>query len=171
MKNGPPSGTYSTRSSGRIPPLLRRKLYYLKSCLKGKAEVLVHSLPTTEENFARAWKSLKDYYENKWLLRPCYANFVSLPKMKDESAVKLKKIFHSVVSTAGCLEGIGRLINSSENLFVLHLTDSTEPPSYDTLLKFLERRVHILESTQFTKTDRNSIISFDGSKNGEFFDV
>lgn len=83
---------------------------------------MIHSLPTTEENFARAWKSLKDYYENKRLLRSCYANFVSLPKMKDKSAVKLKKIFHSVVSTAGCLEGIGRLINSNENLFVLHLT-------------------------------------------------
>ncbi|XP_077275741.1 uncharacterized protein LOC143904736 [Temnothorax americanus] len=44
------------------------KLHYLKSCLKDEAELLVRSLPTTDENFDRAWKTLADYYENKRLL-------------------------------------------------------------------------------------------------------
>ncbi|KAL6417918.1 hypothetical protein ACFW04_012448 [Cataglyphis niger] len=40
------------------------KLHYLKACLKGEAELLIRSLPTTGENFDRAWKVLTDYYEN-----------------------------------------------------------------------------------------------------------
>lgn len=44
------------------------KLHYLKTCLKGEAELLIRNLPTTDENFDRAWKILSDYYENKRLL-------------------------------------------------------------------------------------------------------
>jgi len=43
--------------------LLVEKLHYLKSCLKGEVELLVRSLPTTDENFDRAWKALLDYYD------------------------------------------------------------------------------------------------------------
>jgi len=44
------------------------KLHYLKASLKGEAELLVRSLPTTSENYERAWKALTDHYENKRLL-------------------------------------------------------------------------------------------------------
>jgi len=37
------------------------KLHYLKTCLKGEAELLIRSLTTTDENFERAWKILSDY--------------------------------------------------------------------------------------------------------------
>lgn len=37
------------------------RLHYLKASLKGEAELLVRSLPTTEENFGRAWQVLEDY--------------------------------------------------------------------------------------------------------------
>lgn len=61
------------------------KLHYLKSCLKGEAELLVRNLPTTDENFERAWKVLTDYYENKRLLTRSYlAQFTSLQKLKGE---------------------------------------------------------------------------------------
>ncbi|XP_070159809.1 uncharacterized protein [Polyergus mexicanus] len=48
------------------------KLHYLKACLKGEAELMIRSLPTTGENFNRAWKVLTDYYENKRLLVRSY---------------------------------------------------------------------------------------------------
>jgi len=44
------------------------KLHYLKTCLKGEAELLVRNLATTAENYERAWKILSDYYEIKRLL-------------------------------------------------------------------------------------------------------
>jgi len=69
------------------------KLHYLKACLKGEAELLIRSLPTTSENFERAWKTLVDCYENKRLLVRSYiSSFTSLQKLKGESVVDLRKL-------------------------------------------------------------------------------
>lgn len=71
------------------------KLHYLKSCLKSEAELLVRNISTTSENYDSAWKMLSTYYENKRLLVRAYiANFISLQKMKCESPVELRNIFH-----------------------------------------------------------------------------
>src|SRR5580765_576615 len=76
------------------------------------------------------------------------------------------------MSTVGSLDGIGRPITSGEDLFV-HLivelfdsrsrrdwensiSETTEPPSYITLLKFLDRRLHTLESLQPIKVEASS---------------
>ena len=146
------------------------KLHYLKSCLKGEAELLIRDLPTTDENFQRAWKVLTDFYENKRLLTRSYlSQFTSLQKLKNESAVELRKLYHSVRSTVGSLESIGRPIKSGEDLFVhlvvdlldarsrreweTDLGEKTDPPSYDELLRFLDRRLHTLESLQPMKQE------------------
>jgi len=63
------------------------KLHYLKASLKGEAELLVRNLPTTSENYDRAWKALTDHYENKRLLvRGYISQLTSLQKLKGESA-------------------------------------------------------------------------------------
>ncbi|XP_025270835.1 uncharacterized protein LOC112639871 [Camponotus floridanus] len=146
------------------------KLHYLKTCLKGEAELLIRSLPTTTENFERAWDVLVAYYENKRLLVRSYiSQFTSLQKLKSESVVELRKLCHSVKSTVGSLESIGRPITKGEDLFV-HLvvdlldprsrrewenfiSDSNDPPSYDKLQLFLDRRLHTLESLQPVKVE------------------
>ncbi|XP_071648524.1 uncharacterized protein [Temnothorax longispinosus] len=146
------------------------KLHYLKSCLKDEAELLVRSLPTTDENFDRAWKTLTDYYENKRLLVRSYiSQFTSLQKLKGESVSDLRKLYHCVMSTAGALDNIGRPISRSEDLFVHLIVDlldprsrrewenaiseTSEPPSYSDLQQFLDRRLHTLESLQPVKTE------------------
>ncbi|XP_070158838.1 uncharacterized protein [Polyergus mexicanus] len=146
------------------------KLHYLKTCLKGEAELLIRSLPTTAENFDRAWKILTGYYENKRLLVRSYiSRFAALPKLKSESATKLRKLYHGVMSTVGALESIGRPITRGEDLFV-HLVvdlldsrsrrewetsigDATEPPSYIALQLFIDRRLHTLESLQSSQPE------------------
>lgn len=146
------------------------KLHYLKTSLKGEADLLIRTLATTGENYDRAWSTLSSYYENKRLLVRAYlANFVSLPKMRSESAVELRKIFHGVKSTVGSLASIGRAIDRSEDLFVHlavelldsrsrrewenSLSDTSDPPSYDSLEQFLDRRLHTLESLQPVKPE------------------
>ncbi|XP_029675866.1 uncharacterized protein LOC115243211 [Formica exsecta] len=146
------------------------KLHYLKTCLKGEAELLIRSLPTTAENFDRAWKILTGYYENKRLLVCSYiSRFSALQKLKSESATELRKLYHGVMSTVGVLESIGRPITRGENLFV-HLvvdlldsrsrrewessiSDATEPPSYTALQQFIDRRLHTLESLQSSQPE------------------
>ncbi|KAL6417645.1 hypothetical protein ACFW04_012598 [Cataglyphis niger] len=75
------------------------KLHYLKACLKREAELLIRSLPTTCENFDRAWKVLTDYYENKRLLVRSYiARFLNIQWVKGESSTELRNLYHGVLS-------------------------------------------------------------------------
>ncbi|XP_071575454.1 uncharacterized protein [Temnothorax nylanderi] len=146
------------------------KLHYLKTCLKGEAELLVRNIATTAGNYDSAWDILSAYYENKRLLTRAYlSNFIGLTKMKCESAVELRKIFHCVKATVSSLAGIGLPINRSEDLFVYlavelldprsrrewetSISDTTEPSTYATLEQFLDRRLHTLESMQPAKVD------------------
>ncbi|XP_050459378.1 uncharacterized protein LOC126855608 [Cataglyphis hispanica] len=74
---------------------------HLKACLKGEAELLIRSLPTTGENFDRAWKVLMDYYENKRLLVRSYiARFLAIQRVKGESSTDLRNFYHGVVELA-----------------------------------------------------------------------
>lgn len=77
--------------------------------------------------------------------------------MKSDPAIDLCRIFHDVVSTVGALEGVGRPISSSTDLFVhlvVELFDakirrewenslgkSSEPPSYEELREFLREQL------------------------------
>lgn len=157
------------------------KLHYLKTCVKGEAELLIQNFPTTGENFGRAWAALSGYYENKRLLVRAYlANFLALPKMRNESASELRKIFHGVRAAVSSLNGIGRPIKSSEDLFVYlivelldprsrrewetSISDTTEPPAYAILEKFLDRRLHTLESMQPLKTETTTAKPGQGSQ-------
>ncbi|XP_070527377.1 uncharacterized protein [Cardiocondyla obscurior] len=141
------------------------KLHYLKVGVKGKAASLISEFSTTEDNFARAWDSLSSFYDNQRLLvRSAFAAYTSLPKLKTESAEKLRKLFLSMTSTVGSLASIGRPIHSSEDLFVFitvemldpisrreweaSIGDSSNTPSYATLKRFLEKQLHILEAVK-----------------------
>lgn len=104
------------------------RLHYLKVSLKGEAENLVKNLQTTAENYARAWKILCDYYENKRLLvRSCLTQFVSLQKMKSKSASELRKILSGVTSTVNSLESICCPVNSSEDLLIHLCAELLDP--------------------------------------------
>jgi len=134
------------------------KIHYLKTSVKGDAEQLIRNLPSTEDNFERAWETLRDHYENKRLLVRSYlAAFTALPRMKADSVADLRRIFHGVVSTVGALEGIERPISNCTDLFVhlaVELLDaktrrewenslgkSSEPPSYEELREFLQEQL------------------------------
>jgi len=45
-----------------------QKFFYLRSCLSGDAEKVIHCLQTTAENYQVAWKSLTTRYDNKRVL-------------------------------------------------------------------------------------------------------
>ncbi|XP_070524040.1 uncharacterized protein [Cardiocondyla obscurior] len=149
------------------------RLHYLKTSLRGEADALVRQFSTTEENFVRAWETLTSFYNNtRLLVRSLLTAYVSLLRMKTESATELRRLFHAMTGVVGSLEGVDRPISSSEDLFVFitverldprsrqewetEIGDSAEPPSYSTLKKFLEKRLHTLEAIQPEKSLANS---------------
>ncbi|KAM0728325.1 hypothetical protein ACS0PU_005107 [Formica fusca] len=146
------------------------KMHYLKTCLKGEAELLIRNISTTGDHYESAWEMLQSYYENKRLLVRAYlSNFLALQRMKSESPGDLRNIFHCLKSTVSSLENIGRPIDCSEDLFVYlavelldprsrrewesFISDTKEPPSFDTLELFLDRRLHTLEAMHPIRAD------------------
>lgn len=138
-----------------------KRLHYLKTSVRGEAEQLIRCFSIIEENYDRAWAILVEHYENRRLLVSSYYNaFLALPRMRSESAGDLCRIYHGMTAAVGSLEGIGRPVGSSPDLFVhlvVNLLDSrtrrnwelsiggtTDPPSYEELRRFLETRLHML---------------------------
>ncbi|XP_011176357.2 uncharacterized protein LOC105208249 [Solenopsis invicta] len=149
---------------------LVEKLHYLKTSLKGEAEQVTRQLSTTEANFERTWRALKEHYENKRLLVRSYiSRLLSLLKMKGESAADLRKIYHCVQTTVRSLEGIGRPLTRSDDLCVqlitglldsvsrrkweTQLSSTAEPSSLDELLVFINQRMRTLESLTTSKSE------------------
>ena len=67
------------------------RMHYLKTSLKGEAELIVKNLPTTGDNFALAWKLLADRYENtRLLILSFHAKPMAMTKIKFESAADLQ---------------------------------------------------------------------------------
>jgi len=85
--------------------------------------------------------------------------------------MEMCKVFHGIKATVGTLEGIGRSVISSEDLFVYlselfdpqscrewknSISDSTAPPSYESLELFIEKRLHTLEAMLPAKGDSST---------------
>ncbi|XP_070516636.1 uncharacterized protein [Cardiocondyla obscurior] len=146
------------------------RLHFLKTSLKGEAELLIRHIPVTNANFEKSWKLVTDYYDKpRHLVRAYLDNFLAVPKLKRESAEDLRQLFHTLRSTVNSLESIGRPISSSKDLFV-HLAvnlldpqtrrewersinDSTAPPEYAVLETFLERCLYTLEAVAANKCE------------------
>ncbi|KMQ87457.1 hypothetical protein RF55_13263 [Lasius niger] len=158
------------------------RLHYLKTSLKGEAEKLVRNFTITGDNFERVWSALTEHYENKRLLVKSYCSaFTSLPRMKSETASELKRLFHSITGMVGALDSIGRPILNCSDMFVhmaVELLDSrssyewetavsgsAEPPSYEILKHFLDRRLYTLEALSTARPDTEAIKSTGKSVN------
>ena len=107
------------------------------------------------------------------------SGLLALPKLKGESASDLRKMFHCVNSAVGALDGIGRPLTRSDDLTVqlvselldpvsrreweTLLSQSTEPPSLDELLRFINQRMRTLESLQPSKAESTSAKASNGA--------
>ncbi|XP_071577593.1 uncharacterized protein [Temnothorax nylanderi] len=140
------------------------RFHYLRSCLQGPAEKLIHSLTVTGNNYDRAWAILSTHYENKKkLIRSNFATFTAVAKMKTAIADGLSRVHNAITSAVNAQESIGRPIDShGMNLFnhlVVELFDprtrlewesssggSVEPPNHDTLMNFITKRILTLNA-------------------------
>ncbi|XP_036142104.1 uncharacterized protein LOC118645339 [Monomorium pharaonis] len=144
------------------------RLHYLKTRVQGEAEERIRNLPTIGPNFQRAWAILEERYENKRVLvRSCLSAFTATPKMKGESVADLKRLVHCMLRTAGNLESIGRKTAYDNDFFVhtvIEMLDARsrreweddasnfrEPPTYEDLREFLERRLRTVEALSSAK--------------------
>lgn len=156
------------------------RLHYLKTSVRGEAEQLIRCLSTTGENFQRAWTTLSEHYENRRLLVNSYCSaFLAVPRMRGETVADLRRVYHGMTAAVGSLETVGGPALSSPDLFihlVVGLLDArtrrewelasggtSEPPSYETLRKFLESRLQMLVAMVPARTEASASVRSDGA--------
>ncbi|KMQ86943.1 hypothetical protein RF55_13931, partial [Lasius niger] len=158
------------------------RLHYLRSCLQGPAEKLIRSLAVTGDNYNRAWSLLSKHYENKKeLIRSNFAAFTAVTKMKGETAEELSRIHQAVTTAVSAQESIGRPIHSNGMDLFNHLvvelfdprtrlewesstSDSSDPPSHDTLMNFIAKRTLTLNAARPKNTAK---VSGDSSRSAK----
>ncbi|XP_076301767.1 uncharacterized protein LOC143219790 [Lasioglossum baleicum] len=162
------------------------KLHYLKGCLQDQAVDLIKDLPTTNENYKKAWNILMEHFENKRILvRSCLDKLAALPKMRESSVREITQIQKGVSTVVNTMEGLGRPIDKTADWFVHSIvnlfdpttkdkweesvTVSSDPPSYTTLTNFMIRRLQMMQASPRPSSSESSQSKFAKTRSGPSF--
>lgn len=84
-----------------------QKFHYLKSCLTDSASDVVKTIPTTGENYEKAYNALVNRYENKGLIIQSHIrSLLDAPKVQNPSASGLQALHHHIVAHVRALEAL-----------------------------------------------------------------
>ncbi|XP_011313380.1 uncharacterized protein, partial [Fopius arisanus] len=141
------------------------RMHYLRLCLSGEPLKLISNLPVSEESFRIAWRTLIDRYENKRLLVAAHLDQLLNPApMKSHSASDLNLLTSSISEALSALKALDqptdywgpvvvhvltrRLSNKLREAWENKIGASTEYPSLDHLLDFLQGRSRAMETLE-----------------------
>ncbi len=142
------------------------KFQYLISLLKGEPLNLIKSIPTTDANYAIAFKTLEDRYQNKRHLATNYWNAINnTSTQKTNSSKDLRNLLDTFNENVAALEVLGFPTNQwcfvLFNMLLTRLDSATrtafeiehskiELPTYLQLTNYLESHCRALESVQMS---------------------
>ncbi|XP_065088026.1 uncharacterized protein LOC135709560 [Ochlerotatus camptorhynchus] len=138
------------------------KLYHLLNSLVGKAAGIIDQEIINNNDYAAAWSTLTERFENKRLIIDKHIDALfDLPRMTSENATELRKLIDVCSRNVDALknlelpvEGLGEsiLINritkklDDETREAWELDQSAnEMPDYDSTMEFLKERCRVLE--------------------------
>lgn len=148
----------AVHSNNSIQPV--HKLQYLKSLLKGDAELLLKHTQITAENYTTAWNTLKDRFENKRAMITTTLQQLFSQRNADESSSSIRKLLDTSRECTEALTAHGIDITSWDTILVYiiskHIPSTSLTlweqsiarntiPTYQQLLTFLEDRFRVLE--------------------------
>ncbi|UYV69062.1 hypothetical protein LAZ67_6002216 [Cordylochernes scorpioides] len=141
------------------------KLQYLKTCLKGKALILVNHIPITENNFVLAWDLLEKRYDNKRdLIFNLIQRLIDLPKLTIESSTQLLFLVDNSCEIIRSLETLGYKLDELSDIIIGKIlsdkldkttkrswnmtVDNNRIPTCSELLKFIETYAKALNTSE-----------------------
>lgn len=148
----------AVHSNHTIQPV--HKLQYLKSLLKGEAELLLKAMPITDDNYEIAWRTLSDRYNNRRALINTHLQKLFTQQPADETATQIRQLLDNIKDCTNALTLQAIDITSWDCILVyvvsqyipvtsLTLWEQSIPrnelPTFGGLLEFLENRFRILE--------------------------
>lgn len=153
-----------------------QKFHYLKSCLKGSAELVIDSLEFSSHNYEVAWELLLNRYNNSRLLIHNHVkSLFNLPALNKESPYLLRKLIDTVLKNLRALKILGEPTDSWDTLVIYIIvsrldhttereweqhkgtllsdcTDSKSTIKITDLFKFLKDRADMLETLILSQT-------------------
>ena len=153
---------------------IAEKIHILRFHVMGKALALIKHFPLNEDSYGLAWKTPKDYYENKRrIVQSQLSDLYAVKPMKAALADAISQLMNGIFTPLDALKSIQRDSERGDDMVVFMITsrfddntlqqwhiflgDSTEPPTSEQARKFMERQLAIFESMEVrTKTQANS---------------
>lgn len=144
------------------------KMQHLKTLLTGEAADVISTMAITDANYQKAWDLLKDRYDNKRALITHHLNKLSsIPTITQDSVEKLRSMRSTLQVSLGSLDLLG-CTTSAWSTYLVHqmvqkfsinlrkdwektLSKTTEYPTYDDLISFLNDQINILENLDWHK--------------------
>lgn len=137
-----------------------QKFLYLRSSVQGEAKSILQSLEISANNYFVAWNLLKCRYYNKRIIVKTHIRALfDIPVVEKESASMLRKVVDETRKHLQALRALSRPTDDWDDVIV-HLiatkidpttnkewegTLSTEYPTLNNMLKFIERKCQTLE--------------------------
>lgn len=156
-----------------------RKFQYLKSCMRGSAELLLRNFTLTNDNYAIAWQLLLDRFDNKKILiNEHMRQLMSQPSCK-ETSDDLKQIVNKTTESLRALENLGRptchwddwivylvtvrLDSESRKLWEQSQCTTNDQPTWENLQQFMHGRIRALDAIGQTSTKGSASSSRSGA--------
>jgi len=138
------------------------RMHFLSSCLKGSALECIANISVTAANFEIAWKALTSRYEDKQRsINKHLSILLNLSSITCESATEMQTLCDKVGIAVASLKALGRapeelwedvlvyvivqkLDPVTRKAWNVSISNSDAPPSYHTLIRFLQSRTRAL---------------------------
>lgn len=135
----------------------------LKSLLEGEAEALLRHFQVTDANYAAAWKTLVDRFDNKRVLVNTQLRKLMSQSVAAENSDGIKHLLDTTMEAIHALKGLQVDLRNWDPILNYIVTQrlppntplweqnlsSTELPKFEALATFLEKRFRALELQNF----------------------
>ncbi|XP_018395970.1 PREDICTED: uncharacterized protein LOC108774375 [Cyphomyrmex costatus] len=144
-----------------------QKFHYLKASLEGAASQIIKSLDFSAANYAIAWETICNRFDNKSLLTYNHIKAIfSINSIKEESAIQLRNMIDTLNKHLRALNALGQSTEHWDTLLI-YLTSSKldsitarewekervdkELPTLEEFKAFLSSRANLLDTLELNK--------------------
>lgn len=155
------------------------RMQYLRSVVTDEAEQAIESLPTTGDNFEKAWKILIERFDNKRLLLAMQINRLFELEQVQEHSNQLRKFYDESKECIVMLENVSseqllvnvlknKLDDNTRELYEEQVEDNKIGDGLNDFFAFLNKRCRVLESVWKREKDvQDSAFCFNASVEAE----
>nr|XP_029709439.1 uncharacterized protein LOC115255453 [Aedes albopictus] len=152
-----------------------QKLLYLKSTLKEEAASILNAIDITDANYQVAWDLLVEMFENRRVIKQKHLKaLVNINQVPKDSPKELRRLLTEFQRNVNALKQLGESTEEWSTLLVYLIaskldgtsrrdweiqTQDDDTPTYEEIVKFINRRCHTLEALEVEKQKSSKTIN------------